>query len=160
MNKRGSQMNILGIGPLLAMVGGCSFIILFLLQHVWGIAIPFPSMWREYFLTLGILLTAIGIYFWISSALLISRAFRSHKLEISGVYHLSRNPLYAAFIVFIVPGIAFICNDLLIMALSLAMFAAFKLRIAQEEEFLKKEFGREFQQYAQKVAQLIPFVKV
>ena len=153
-------MNILGIGPLLAIVGGGSFVILSLLQHVLGIAIPLPPPWREYFLAIGILLAAIGIYFWISSALLISKAFPSHKLEISGVYRFSRNPLYAAFIVFIVPGIAFICNDLLILTASLTMFAAFKLRIGQEEEFLRKEFGEEFQQYAQKVAQLIPFVKV
>jgi protein-S-isoprenylcysteine O-methyltransferase Ste14 len=160
MNNGGKQMNILGIGPLLAAVGGGSFALIFLLQHVLGIAIPLPPPEREYLSAFGILLIAIGIYFWISSSILISKAFHSHRLETSGVYRLSRNPLYAAFIVFIVPGIALLCNDLLIFAASFAMFAAFKLRIAQEEEFLKKEFGKEFQQYAQNVAQLIPFVKV
>ena len=152
-------MNILGIGPLLAVVGACSFGIIFL-QRIIGMTIPLPPACREYSTAFGILLIAVGLYFWISSALLISKAFRSHRLEISGVYRLSRNPLYAAFIVFIVPGIAFLCNDLLYCAVSLAMFAAFKLRIGKEEEFLRKEFGEEFQQYAQKIAQLIPFVKM
>jgi protein-S-isoprenylcysteine O-methyltransferase Ste14 len=153
-------MNILGIGPLLAVVGACSFGALFLLRRILGITIPLPPAWREYVMAFGILLIAVGLYFWISSALLISKAFRSHRLETSGVYRLSRNPLYAAFIVFIVPGIAFLCNDLFICATSLAMFAAFKLRIGKEEDFLKKEFGEIFQQYAQKVAQLIPFIKI
>ncbi len=153
-------MNILGIGPLLAVVGACSFGIIFFLQRIIGMTIPLPPACREYATAFGILLIAVGLYFWISSALLISKAFRSHRLEISGVYRLSRNPLYAAFIVFIVPGIAFLCNDLFICAVSLAMFAAFKLRIGKEEEFLRKEFGEEFQRYAQKIAQLIPFIKI
>jgi len=56
-------MNILGIGPLLAAVGGGSFALIFLLQHVLGIAIPLPPPEREYLSAFGILLIAIGIYF-------------------------------------------------------------------------------------------------
>jgi len=153
-------MNILGIGPSLAIVGGGSAVIIFLLQRALGIAISLPSPWREFFQALGIVISAIGVYFWFSSVVLISRAFRSHRLETSGVYRLSRNPLYASFIVFLVPGIAFICNNLLIFVVSLAMFVAFKLCIGKEEEFLEQKFGADFHQYAQKVAQLIPFVRV
>ena len=134
--------------------------IIFLVQSALGVAVSLPSPWRELLQVLGILLSAIGVCFWLSSVVLISRAFQSHRLETSGVYRLSRNPMYAAFIIFIVPGIAFTCNNLLIFVVSLAMFVAFKLRIGKEEEFLQQEFGAEFQQYARKVAQLIPFVRV
>jgi protein-S-isoprenylcysteine O-methyltransferase Ste14 len=153
-------VNILGIGPLLAIVGGSSLAIVLLLQRTVGIGVSLLSPWRELFQVLGIVLLALGVYFWLSAAVLIARAFRSHRLETSGVYRLSRNPLYAAFIVFLVPGIAFMCNDLLIFVASVAMFVVFKLRIRKEEEFLQQEFGADFQQYAREVAQLIPFVRV
>ncbi len=151
-------MTILGIGPLLVLVGGAVLAIVLLLQHAFGVAIALSSPWKVLFQILGILLAGIGVCFWISSAVLVTRAFRSHRLETTGVYRLSRNPMYAAFIVCIVPGIAFLFNNLLILGASVGMFLAFKMRIGKEEEFLEREFGAAFQRYAREVPQLIPFV--
>jgi hypothetical protein len=39
-------MNILGIGPLLAIIGGVSFVIVFLLQKELGVAITLSSPWQ------------------------------------------------------------------------------------------------------------------
>ncbi len=68
--------------------------------------------------------------------------------------------MYAGFIVFIIPGLALAMNEMLLFIISIAMFAAFKLRIGREEEFLAKEFGSEFEQYRKSVPQLIPFVRL
>lgn len=68
--------------------------------------------------------------------------------------------MYASFIVFLIPAVAFISNDLLILAVPVAMFSTFKLLIRKEEAFLEKEFGEEYKRYAKRVAQLIPFVKI
>ena len=68
--------------------------------------------------------------------------------------------MYAAFIIFIVPGVAFLCNNLLVLGASVGMFVAFKLQIGKEEEFLQQEFGVAFQRYAREVPQLIPFVRL
>ncbi len=103
---------------------------------------------------------AAGMYFWISSIVLVKRAFTARQLVQSGVYSVSRNPMYAGFIVFIVPGIAFVFNNMFLLLISVAMFIAFKIRVRQEEEFLQKEFGHEFERYMEKVPQLIPFVRI
>lgn len=153
-------MNLMGIGPVLAIVGAISAAIVIVLQLAFGIGIYLTSSLMEIVRVFGIVLIATGVYFWLSSARLVLRAFKAHRLETAGVFGLSRNPLYAAFIVFIIPGIGFVTNNLLILLISVAMFAAFKMRIGKEEEFLEKEFGDEFRQYAHDVSQLIPFLNV
>jgi protein-S-isoprenylcysteine O-methyltransferase Ste14 len=152
-------MNILGIGPLLATVGGGTIAVVVVCQGFWGFTLPVPSTWRESFLIIGVFLVAVGTYFWLSSVVLIKRAFDSHRLITKGVYRLTRNPLYASFIVFIIPGLAFMENNLSLLVTSVTMFVAFKLRIRREEEFLEKQFGMEFEHYKKSVAQLIPFTR-
>ncbi len=152
-------MNILGIGPILAVAGAAGALMVYILQAVLGVDVSLPSPALEIARPLGAVLAAVGLYFWFSSAKRVERAFKSHRLETSGVFHSTRNPLYAAFIVFIVPGIALVTGNLMILLVSLAMFIAFKARIGKEEDFLQKEFGPEFQKYALEVPQLLPFVR-
>ncbi|MGA9118552.1 MAG: isoprenylcysteine carboxylmethyltransferase family protein [Bacteroidota bacterium] len=153
-------MNILGIGPLLAIVGGSAFGVLIVVETLFELRIDLPSPWREISLLVGIGLIFIGVILWVLSAIAVERAFKHHRLETGGVYRLCRNPLYAAFIVFIVPGLAFALFDPFVLLVSVVTGAAFKLRIGKEEEFLQREYGEEYTRYAEKVAQLVPFVKV
>jgi protein-S-isoprenylcysteine O-methyltransferase Ste14 len=153
-------MTVLGIGPVLAIAGGIPLAVILRLQYVSGIAVRLPSPFRQVFKALGIVLYVVGAFFWISSGLLVEKAFRSHKLVTTGPFRVTRHPLYAAFIVFVVPGTALICNNLLILIVSLDTFAVFKLRIKKEEEYLLREFGEEYLEYERKVAQLVPFVKI
>ena len=154
------KMNILGIGPLLAIVGGFTVAILVLLKNAIGLSLALPSDLYMYSRILAVLFVIIGLYFWLSSAIHIKKAFRLHTLATSGVFALSRNPMYAAFIVFLVPAIALFVNELFILVISLAMYIAFKYRLRKEEEYLLQEFGNAFQQYAKEVPQLIPFSKM
>lgn len=153
-------MTIFGIGPLLFVAGGSTLAGVLLLQLMVDVRVAFPSPWWQIFFGIGIILCAIGAYFWIGSALLVERAFRRHELVTNGPFRLSRNPLYAAFIVFVMPGVAFIVNNLLILAVSVVTFIVFKLQIGKEEEYLRTEFDEEYPEYEQEVAQLIPFLKI
>ena len=153
-------MNILGIGPLLAITGVITGAIVMIFCRVAECSASLPSPWREWIFWVGIILLIIGVYFWISSAILVKRAFESRRLVQTGVYGLSRNPMYAGFIVFIIPGLALMLNNMLLIAVSVAMFVVFKLRIGLEESFLSKEFGVEYKRYRTMVPQLIPFVRL
>lgn len=153
-------MNILGIGPLLAITGVVTGAIVMIFCRVAECSVSLPSPWREWIFWVGIILLITGVYFWISSAILVKRAFESRRLVQTGVYGLSRNPMYAGFIVFIIPGLALMLNNMLLIAVSVAMFVVFKLCIGQEESFLSKEFGVEYERYRTMVPQLIPFVRL
>jgi protein-S-isoprenylcysteine O-methyltransferase Ste14 len=153
-------MNILGIGPLLAIVGVGTTIAVIILERLTGSALPLPSPLRDWGFFAGIALLLVGVFFWISAGLQVKRAFESHQLATTGVFRLSRNPMYAGFILFIIPGIALVANDLLLIVVSVAMFVAFKARIKREEEFLAGAFGEQYEHYRNSVSQLVPFIRV
>jgi len=153
-------MSIWGIGPLLAIVGGVTWLLVCFLQRVFGFAIPVADPYLIGACVFGLCWGVVGLWFWIGSVVLIMRSHRSHKLITGGVYRYSRNPLYAAFIVFLIPAISLASDNLLILSVSVVMFAAFKVLIRKEEDFLKSAFGAEYELYARRVAQLIPFVRV
>jgi protein-S-isoprenylcysteine O-methyltransferase Ste14 len=151
-------MNILGIGPLLAIVGAVMAAIVFLINRVAGCTLGLPSPLREWAFWIGMILLLVGVYFWISAAIGVRRAFESHQLAQTGVFGLSRNPMYAGFVVFIIPGFAFVLNDLLLVFISLAMYFVFKMLVGREEGYLAEQFGEEFERYRKSVPQLIPFI--
>ena len=151
-------MKLSGIGPLLAIVGGVSSTFLIIIKKTIGFEIQAQSPWREVMFVLGVFCAIVGIVFWISSIIQVKRAYGSHVLETKGVYRFSRNPLYAAFIVFIIPALAFLTNNLLLIIVSAVMFGVFKSQIKKEENFLSNEFGQDYQHYIKEVPQLIPFV--
>ncbi len=153
-------MNVLGIGPAIAVAALVGLALVLVFHHIFGFAVSLPAPWQQLLLAVGILCLVVGVYFWVTGAFLVERAFKSHKLVVSGVFRLSRNPLYAAFIVFLVPGISFVLNDLLVLLISVSMFLKFKAQIHKEEEYLEREFGDEFTTYARRVPQLIPFVRL
>ncbi len=153
-------MSIFGVGPSLAVVGGMTFLLVFVLQRIVGLSLRADAACLTGLRIAGFCWGAIGLWFWVGSANLVARSRRRHKLATEGVYRYSRNPMYAAFIVFLIPAFSFISGDLLILSVSVVMFVAFKALIREEEAYLKREFGEEYEHYAKRVAQLIPFIHV
>jgi len=152
-----NQMSIWGVGPLLALTGGLAFgLICRVFWHLWRV----PDAWLVEVQIVGVVWGIIGLWFWIGSAVQVVRSQRSRTLATTGVYRYSRNPMYAAFIVFFIPASAFVSGDLMILLVSVVMFAAFKVLIRKEESFLKNTFGAEYEHYARRVPQLIPFLRI
>jgi len=153
-------MSIRGIGPLLAIAGAGAAIAVIVVERLTGFKLPLPSPWREWGFFVGIAMMIVGGVFWISSGVLVKRAFGAHHLVTSGIFRVSRNPMYAGFILFLIPGLALILNDIMLIIISVVMFVAFKAGIDREESFLAKEFGEEYERYRRSVPQLVPFVHV
>lgn len=153
-------MNIFGIGPVLIIVGTLTGVALITLERLTGFTFSLSTPWRGWGLFTGVALLVAGMALWGSAGAQVKRAFGSHQLVTKGAFAICRNPMYAAIIVCIIPGIAFIVNDLMLIIVSVTTCIAFKLRIAWEEEFLSKEFGQEYEQYRESVAQLIPFIRL
>lgn len=155
--SRINALDIWGIGPRIAASG----ILSFSATLIFGFEAGHPGYW---FLpvtvasVLGIALVITGIYFWLDAVRLISTQFKAGVLITGGAYRFVRNPMYAGFIVFIVPGISLILNNPLIILSSIVMLLVFKMNIHREEQYLKQRFGRDYRDYTAKVKQIIPFV--
>ena len=149
-------MNIFGIGPRLALSGGAGAGAVFLLRRYAGWTLPAPVDWVPMLQVAGAIFLLAGLWFWAGSVVHISRACRVHELATGGVYGLCRNPMYAAFIVFILPGLALAANEFLVLVVALGMFFEFQRKIGREEESLRREFGAAYEKYAREVPRLLP----
>ena len=83
--------------------------------------------------------------------------FKKGKLIKSGPFALCRNPIYASFIVFFAPAIAFFLNSWLILFGVVILYIIFKILIKQENNYLLKAFGNEYIKYKAEVNELIPW---
>jgi protein-S-isoprenylcysteine O-methyltransferase Ste14 len=118
-----------------------------------------PTAWP---LWLGALLTVAGLAFTVWARRVLGRNWSAvvtlkndHQLVTSGPYRYARHPIYTGLLL-AVAGSAMARGDVrALIALALAAVAFWrKLRI--EEAWLRERFGRDYDDYARRVAALIP----
>ena len=90
----------------------------------------------------------------------MTRAYNCGQLATSGVFALCRHPVYAARIVLIVPGAMLLTRSWPLMITPLVAYAAFKLLIHEEEDYLRRRFGPAYLEYRKTVNELIPLPKL
>ena len=89
-----------------------------------------------------------------------ARLIEDHKLITTGVYQITRHPIYTAMLgMLLATGLVFSHWIALIAAL-IVFFIGTKIRTNIEEALLRDAFGKEFTDWEAKVPGLIPFVKI
>ncbi len=107
-------------------------------------------------LLLGCILLLIGIPFLIRAAYEVVTQFEEGKLITGGLFQCVRNPIYSAWILFIIPGFALLTHSWIFLGTPFVTYFAFKIFIKKEEEYLTKHFGQEYLAYKEKTRQLLP----
>jgi protein-S-isoprenylcysteine O-methyltransferase Ste14 len=152
-------MTIFGIGLLLVASGGFSLGLILLVKAVWGVQLTWTTNHMDLLIPVGALFMAAGLYFWASGVRVIRKAFYEKRLLTEGVYGWTRNPMYAAFILFLIPSLSLLMNDVLIILASPVMYAVFRISIEKEETYLLQLFGDEYRRYTEQVPRLIPRIR-
>ena len=135
---------------------------------VFGLAIWASWEWPEYFVIhedalfwlrmASVPLLLFGCYLYVSGARYMHRAFSEKRLETRGPYSLVRNPLYAAWLVCLFPGLFCLTGAWpVLLAIPVGYVFFFRL-IHHEEEYLEVLFGDEYRRYRARVHPLIPFL--
>ena len=107
-------------------------------------------------LLLGCILLLIGIPFLIRAAYEVVTQFEEGKLITGGLFKYVRNPIYSAWILFIIPGFSLLTLSWIFLGTPLVTYAAFKVFIKKEEEYLAERFGQEYLDYKEGTRQLLP----
>lgn len=129
-------MSIFGIGKDLVVPGTLSVVLAIVLQAYYPKAFCFYIVPRPLSITLGAALCLLGIIFLITALKTLYENFKKEVLITGGIYAWCRNPIYAGWILLILPGIAFLLNSWLILAASFLLYIVFKFRIQKEEQIL------------------------
>lgn len=114
------------------------------------------------FLILGVIFVAIGIvilflallkFFKTKNTLITIKP--ANSLQISGIYSISRNPMYLALLLFYI-GIAFFMgNYWTFMLIPIVIFVITYFVILKEEKYLDRAFGADYNAYRKKVRRWI-----
>ncbi len=151
------KMSRWGVGPVFAILSVIFGII------VISLSMQFRAFFRitvtNYMIleTAGIILIVIGVPFFIASAIGVSKAYNADKLITGGVYRCCRHPLYASWVVFIVPGIILLLNTWLGLILPIIMYVLLFILVKKEEEYLAERFGIVYRDYKNKIPCILPY---
>ncbi len=106
---------------------------------------------------IGDVLCAAGLLVIVLSLVSFGTSFRvgidtehPDRLVTSGIFALTRNPMYVAF-GSVLMGEFLILPNWILLIYPLAGFALFHRQVMREEDFLRRHYGAEYQAYAQRV---------
>ena len=86
----------------------------------------------------------------------VARVVEGHKLVTEGPYRIVRNPIYTAmFGMLLATGLAWSRWWALLLGICIFLIGN-QIRVNAEEKLLRESFGKEFDEYAQRVPALIP----
>ena len=117
--------------------------------------INFTLHWLTY--VIGTVLIVIGVPFFIISVITVMRAYNAGELVAGGIFSCCRHPLYASWVVFIVPGIVLLLNSWIALTIPLFMFAISRLLVNKEETYLETVFGSAYREYKKKAPCILPY---
>jgi protein-S-isoprenylcysteine O-methyltransferase Ste14 len=98
-----------------------------------------------------------GLMFYVATILVFLYDFKKGFLVTHGTFGLCRNPIYASFIVFFIPGLAMVFQSGMILSIALVLYLNFKISIHGENRVLQREFGEAYDIYRKSVNEIIPF---
>ena len=105
---------------------------------------------------LGMALIVFGGVFFVVSVKTIMRAYNADKLVTDGIFRCCRHPLYASWVVFIVPGIVFLINSWIGLTAPIFMYYLLRALVKKEEVYLETVFGAEYRKYTKRVPCILP----
>lgn len=110
-------------------------------------------------IAVGIALASVGLVFWAAAAVSLITAYREDRLAARGAYGLSRHPIFAWWIFFILPPAAFIFNSWAFLAAALGFYLIAKPAMKKEDDYLASRYGLDYAEYRERVRQLLPLPK-
>ena len=154
-SKEGKKMSFWGVSPKMVIIL-LPFIILFSLLHFIFFPLFLLPFEQILIIFIGLILIIIGAIIYIKSVKLIKNAYFASELVTKGVYGHMRHPLYASFILFVIPGIVCLFNSWILFFIPLTYYGIFRIYIKQEEQYCSEKFGERYAHYKKHVFAIFP----
>lgn len=141
--------------PPLAVTGAAALL-------AWGSALAFPelslpfapSAWLSAtFVLLGVVCSALGVASFYQARTTVNplQPAAATALVVSGIYRLTRNPMYLGFLFFLLGELIWLAHPVACCVAPAFVLYLNRFQIAPEEHALRERFGCEYQNYAARV---------
>jgi protein-S-isoprenylcysteine O-methyltransferase Ste14 len=149
-------MSSWGIGPVFGSVSlAYGMMTVMISYHLYPVfQINFMPYWL--LLILGISLIVIGVPFFLISRKTVLRAYNGNELVTDSIFRCCRHPLYASWVVFIVPGIGFLARSWIGLTTPIFMYFILRILVRKEETYLENLFGSKYLEYKKTVPCILP----
>lgn len=156
-----SSLPVFGVGPIYVITCSLITVLAFHLKRQGFFQAGEITSFDLVFQIFGIILISTGIFFWIYAVLIqnIAHEIQSGKLVTTGIYSVTRHPIYTAFF-FIFSGILITTHNLFMLGFILFFYLYLTVLMQKtEEKWLTKKFGREYLEYAKQTPRILPKIK-
>ncbi len=150
------EMSRWGVGPSIVLSAVAYAVIAGLATWLWPDICLVTAVPSIVFMVAGIVLLVIGIPMLIVAGRAATLAYNSDKLATTGIFGLTRNPIYSAWIVFIIPGLVLMNRSWPLLLTPVVAYMIFKIKIRRENDYLERQFGDEYKKYKAEVNELVP----
>jgi protein-S-isoprenylcysteine O-methyltransferase Ste14 len=151
-----ARLNPFGVGPRIAAIS-LPFLALSVTAGIlWPSLFTFPGLPSSVTVPLGIVLILAFVVWYGATARTLLRGLKAGELVTSGPFRVCQNPLYASFILLLVPGLALLLKSWAVLTTALVVWAAFKASIGGEYEEMRAAFGERYEEYRRTTPELFP----
>lgn len=150
------RLSRFGVGPGIVAAPVAYAVFAGIATHRWPDLFRAPWLGHPAFVLVAVVLIVLGLPMWLTGLVSAMRAYHRDRLATSGIFALVRHPMYAAWIVLLLPGLALLSRSWLILLVPLVTYAVFKALIGTEDDYLAKRFGQDYSNYRTRVREVIP----
>lgn len=144
-------MKITGVAPKIAVPTFAYIILTTWLDYLWQPVFNISAKGSQILSAAGIIMIIAGAGVVAAVGRKLLKFFDEGVLLTGGLFRIVRNPMYCAYLILIIPGIALLLNSWLVMTAVVFNFIIFKMLIRGEYEYLKEKFGAEYERYLKTV---------
>jgi protein-S-isoprenylcysteine O-methyltransferase Ste14 len=152
-----NKLNFMGIGPKIGGVALPWLAVSIFLSVKFKSSFNYFENGNRILFYLGLAFVIVGTVMYLYTIPSLLKGLKETKLITTGTYYLCCHPLYAAILLFIIPGISLMMNSWLVLTTSIIGFTLFKIFIKSEYAEMEKFFGDNYRKYKEATPEFFPF---
>lgn len=146
-----NKMKITGVAPHIAVPTFLYLIITAIISYLTKPLFSIKENDSVVLIYLGIALILPGVIMVAVCGRRLLKSFDKNKLMTGGLYKIFRDPMYVAYLLFVIPGICLMFNSWLVLTTVLLNYILYTTLIKREHKYLEEKFGAEYKAYLDKV---------
>ena len=152
------RMSFWGVGPAIGMPTACYAAAALVATVEWPAAFAIAVLPYPYLATAGGTLLAIGVAWYAVAVRTVHQAYGEKRLVTDGIYALCRHPIYAGWVLLILPALGLLMNSWLLLSTALVMYVLTRIHVRREEEDLEARFGDRYLHYKRRTNAIFPML--
>lgn len=144
-------MKITGAAPLIAIPTFIYFLLIVIVSYYVNPVFRITESNYPVLVTVAVILILMGTLGVISCGRRLLKSFNQKVLMTDGLYRVCRNPMYASYTFFVIPGLCLLFNSWLVLTTFIVNFVLSLIFVPKEYKYLEQTFGDEYRSYVKHV---------